>query len=95
MLLTRILRWTVRGALAISAAFALLYLGDWAVFAMRGAPRGTVTVESTAVVPLKGNKQEYVDQGSTQLTCARALFGQNGMDPCWQLRRKPEQQINY
>ena len=95
MLLLQILKWAVRGVLALVVAFALLYLGDWAVFAMRGAPRGTVTVQSTAVVPLKGNKREYVDQGLAQLACAKALFGQNGMDPCWQLQRRPEQQVNY
>lgn len=95
MLLMRILKWAVRGVLALVAALALLYLGDWAVFAVRGAPRGMVTVERTGVVPLKGNKQEFVDEGATQQACAKALFGQNGLDPCWQLKRKPEQQVTY
>jgi hypothetical protein len=95
MILRLMLRWGVRGALCFVVAFALLYVGDWAVFALRGAPRGTVTVEHTLVVPLKGNKQEFVDQGSVEQPCAKAVFGQSGLDPCWQLRRHPEQQVQY
>lgn len=94
-MLRKIVAWGVRGVLALAVAFALLYLGDWAVFALRGAPHGTVAVERTLVVPLKGNKQEYASQGTTNQTCAQAVFGQNGLDPCWQLRRHPQQQINY
>jgi hypothetical protein len=87
--------WVVRVAMAAAAAFALLYLGDWAVFAARGGPRGSVTVDHTLVVPLKGNKREYVDQGAAQQPCAEALFGQSGLDACWRLRQNPQQETAY
>lgn len=95
MLLTKILKWAVRGALAVVAAGALLYVGDWAVFAARGGPQGAVTVQRVMVVPLKGNKQEYVDEGSADQACAQALFGQGGLDACWRLRRTPRQVVTY
>lgn len=87
--------WLMRGVAAVAVGFALLYLGDWAVFAARGGPQGAVTVEQTGVVPLKGNKREYVDQGSAQQACAVALFGQNGMEACWRLRQHPQQETHY
>lgn len=95
MILRLMLKWSVRCAVGLAVAFALLYVGDWAVFTVRGAPRGSVTVERTLVVPLKGNKQEFVDQGRLEQPCAHAVFGQSGLDPCWQLRRHPEQQVQY
>lgn len=87
--------WTARGVAILLAAVALLYVGDWAVFLVRQSPRGTVTVQRVLVVPLKGNKQEYVNEGSTTQSCARALFGQDGMDPCWRLRQNPRQQTTF
>lgn len=84
-----------RAVAVILVAFALLYMGDWAVFLARHAPRGTVTVQRVLVVPLKGNKQEYVDEGSTDQPCALALFGQGGLDACWRLRRNPRQEVTY
>jgi hypothetical protein len=95
MLAARIWTWLLRVALAAGAAGALLYVGDWAVFAARGGPRGAVTVQRVMVVPLKGNKREYVDEGSADQVCAEALFGQSGLDACWRLRRMPRQEVTY
>ena len=68
-----------------------LYGGDWAIFQLRGMPRSTVTVERYLVVPLKGNKTEYDDEGQRSVPCARALFPQGAWSPCWYLRRHPIQ----
>jgi hypothetical protein len=88
-------KWMARCAAVVLVAAALLYMGDWAVFVARSSPRGTVSVQRVLVVPLKGNKQEYVGEGSVAQPCAQALFGQGGLDPCWQLRRHPRQEVTY
>jgi len=88
-------KWIARCAAGALVAAALLYMGDWAVFLARNAPRGTVSVQRVLVVPLKGNKQEYVGEGNVDQPCAQALFGQSGLDPCWQLRRHPRQVVTY
>lgn len=94
-MLRRIATWLGRTVALVAVAFALLYLGDWATYAARGKPRGAVTVEQTLVVPLKGNKQEFVDQGSAAQPCAKALFGQDGLSACWRLRRNPQQVTTF
>lgn len=66
-----------------------LYGGDWAVFLLRGQPRSAVTVERYLVVPLKGKKTEYDDEGQRSVPCARSLFPQGAWSPCWYLRQHP------
>jgi hypothetical protein len=94
-MLRLLMRWTVRAVAVALAAFALLYLGDWAVYALRRSPHSTVTVHRMAVVPLKGNKQEFVDQGSEAQACSVSLFAQDGLDACWKLRRNPNQSETF
>ena len=48
-------RWLIRIAVVLAVAFLLTYLGDWAIFALRGSPQSTVTVNLFQTVPLKGN----------------------------------------
>jgi hypothetical protein len=74
--------------IALAATFAVVYLGDWAIFRLRGAPLSTVTVQRYLTVPLKGNKQEFDNLGSIEIPCCISLFSQDGKEPCWQLRRK-------
>ncbi len=52
-------KWVRRIVVALAGAFVALYVGDWAVYKMRGSPQGSVKVSQTLVVPLKGNKSEY------------------------------------
>jgi|ERR1700733_7959098 hypothetical protein len=89
--LLRGLEWT---AMALIIAAIVLWLGDWAVFAVRSA-RGngydTVQVQQFLSTALKGNKEEYDYMGTTQVTCARALFPRAGAPPCWWQRRHPQQ----
>ena len=80
--------------IALVAAFVLVYGGDWAVYQLRGAPTGKVTVNHYVTVPLKGNKQEFDYQGSSDEACSVSLFAQNGRDACWQLRRHTNQGMN-
>lgn len=89
-----LLGWFRRVLVVLAAAFVLLYVGDWAVYKLRGTPRSTVTVNRYVTIPLKGNKQEFDYQGSIDVPCSVSLFPQAGQSPCWQLRRNPNQGLN-
>ena len=84
-----ILRWLAFGLLAILAAAALTFVGDYLVFQLRGQPRDQVTVTRYMAAPLKGNKTEFYYEGTEPVSCAKALFPQNGWNPCWYVRRHP------
>ena len=87
-------RWLRRIVVVLIAAFVALFCGDWAVYKMRGSPQGSVTVNRTLVVPLKGNKSEYDYLGSSDVPCSVSMFSQGGESPCWQLRRHQNQNTN-
>jgi hypothetical protein len=84
-------RWLLRIAGVLLGGFVLIYVGDWALFKLRGSPRSTVSVNRYVTIPLKGNKQEFDYLGSLDAPCSISLFPQVGMSPCWQLRRHPNQ----
>jgi len=84
-------KWPRRIVLTLIAAFAALYIGDWAAYRLRGSPQGSVRVSQTLVVPLKGNKQEYDYLGTSNIPCSMSIFSQDGESPCWQLRRNQNQ----
>ena len=84
-------KWARRILVTLIVAFLVLYLGDWAIYKMRGSPQGSVSVSRTLVVPLKGNKQEYDYLGTSDVPCSVSIFSQGGESPCWQLRRNRNQ----
>jgi hypothetical protein len=86
-------RWLQRIVGVLVAAFIVLYIGDWTVYKMRGSPQSSVTVNRYLTVPLKGNKSEYDYQGSIGVACSVSLFSQDGVSPCWRLRRNSTQNI--
>jgi hypothetical protein len=86
-----LVRWLQRGIVALVAVFVATYAGDWAIYKLRGSPHGKVTVNRYVTIPLKGNKQEFDYQGSIDVPCSVSLFPQAGQNPCWQLRRNPNQ----
>ena len=85
----KIVRWIAFGLLAVLAAGALVYLGDYVTFLLRGQPLDQVTVTRYMAAPMKGDKTEYYYEGSGPMACAKALFPQGGWSPCWYLRRHP------
>jgi len=87
-------RWLARGFLALAAATIVAYVGDSLVYVLRGSPTSTVTVQKFMGIPLKNQKEEYDYLGSASVPCAVALFPHNGQDPCWRLRRNPNQWEN-
>ena len=84
-------RWLLRVAVGLAVAFVATYIGDWAVFKLRGSPTAKVTVNRYLTVPLKGRKLEFDYQGTQDVPCSRSLFPQGGRSTCWQLRRNPNQ----
>lgn len=84
-------KWTRRVVLVLMAGFVLTYCTDWAVYKATGSPQGSVTVNRTLSVPLKGNKTEVEYLGTSDVPCSRSLFPQDGESPCWKLERDRNQ----
>ena len=84
-------RWLLRGILVLPASFVVTWLGDSAIFLLRGSPLSKVTVNQFQSVPLKGTKIEYDYLGTSDVPCVQALFPHAGQNPCWYLRRNPNQ----
>lgn len=87
-------RWLLRAAAGLIALVVLTYAVDWAAYRLEGSPQSSVTVNRTLVVPLKNNKQEYDYVGTFDEPCSVSLFPQNGLTPCWKLRRNPNEDEN-
>lgn len=81
------LRWLGKIAFVLAALAALIYVGDFAIFTLRGKPIDQIVVNRYLETPEKGNKTEYFFEGTGPMPCARALFAQAGASPCWYLRR--------
>ena len=86
-LLHAFLKWLRRIAFTIVGLAALIYVGDFAIFTLRGKPTGQIVVSRYLETPLKGNKTEYFFEGTGPMPCARALFPQAGASACWYLQR--------
>lgn len=84
-----ILRWLAFTVLGILAAAALLFVGDFVVFLLRGKPHDQITVTGYMAAPLKGDNTEFYYEGTGPMPCAKAIFPQNGWQPCWYVRRHP------
>ena len=84
-----ILRWTGRILLGIFLALAVIYLGDYAVFLLRGSPMDAIQGSRYLAAPIKGDNTALYSEGDDPLPCAKALFPRAGYSPCWKLRRHP------
>ena len=71
-----------RTLLALVLVAALAWPADYAVWAMRGSPAGTVEVTRMVVAPLKGSKEEYYPDGTATVSCSQSIFPQTD-SPCW------------
>lgn len=90
------MRGFLRGlVLVLLAVAALGYVGDWAVYKLRGSPNAKVMISNFASAPLKNNKQEIDYLGSEEIVCSMTLFPQEGHSPCWYLRRHTNRVSNY
>jgi hypothetical protein len=84
----------MRVLLAVAILSLVAYAIDVAVYKLRGSPQSTVAVSQYMSIPLKGQKTEYDFLGTANVPCAEALFPHGGQDPCWHLRRNPNQWEN-
>lgn len=84
-------KWVRRIVLVLVGAFVVIYLVDWTVYKLTGSPQGSVTVNRTLSVPLKGNKTEVDYLGTGDVPCSRSIFPQDGESPCWKLERNRNQ----
>jgi hypothetical protein len=87
-------RWLIRVVVVLMVCFVVVWVGDWAIFKLRGSPMSKVTVNQFQTVPLKGTKVEYDYLGTSDVPCSQSLFPQAGQSACWQLRRNPNQNTN-
>ena len=91
MILERwLFRWLIKIVAALAVIFALVYVGDWAVYKLRGSPQSKVTVNRFVTIPQKARKSEFDFLGTLDEPCAVALFPQGDESACWQLRRHPD-----
>jgi hypothetical protein len=92
--LNNLKRWLIRVTVALLVGFVVAWVGDSAIFKVRGSPTSKVTVNQFQTVPLKGTKVEYDYLGTSDVPCSQSLFPHGGMSACWQLRRNPNQNTN-
>ena len=86
----------VRGVVITLLVFAIaLFVGDWAWYKLSGSQHSVVTVERFISAPLKNNKQELDYLGSEDVPCSLSLLPQEGMAPCWYLRRHTKDVRTY
>lgn len=84
------------GFLVLVALFVVLYAGDYGILRIRIARNSgydTVTVHQYYAITEKNNRTEYVFGSTVNQPCVNSLFSHQGLQPCWYLRRHPEQQI--
>ena len=76
----------------------LTFAVDFGLFRLRVAshhePYGSVIVSHYYAVPQKNGKTQFIFDPPTPQTCVNALYPHAGMQPCWYLRRHPEQRTN-
>lgn len=81
--------WLIRIVAALAVLFAVVYVGDLAVYRLRGSPQSKVTVNRYVTIPQKARKTEFDYLGTFDAPCAMAIFDQGGESACWRLRRNP------
>jgi len=57
-------------------------------------PYGSVVVSRSYAVLQKNGKTQFIFDPPAPESCVNALFPHSGMQPCWYLRRHPEQRTN-
>jgi hypothetical protein len=83
--------------LVVGTAF-LIYSIDLGLFRLRVMvnrdPYGSVIVRRTYAVLQKNGKIQFIFDPPAPESCVNSLFPHSGMQPCWYLRRHPEQRTN-
>jgi hypothetical protein len=84
--------------LVILGTAALTFAVDFGLFRLRVAsnrnPYGSAVVTHYYAVPQKNGKTQFIFDPPAPETCVNSLYPHAGMQPCWYLRRHPEQHTN-
>ena len=83
------LGWAGKILLAALVLLAVVYVGDYLVFLVRGKPTDQVVINQYMGAPLKGDKTAFYYEGTGPVTCSRTLFPQGGLPTCRALRNHP------
>lgn len=92
------LRILGRAALVLLVGALAAYPVDWGVWRVRvarGGGMGQVEVTELVAAQLKGNKEEYYENGAATVACSRSLYPQGGNSPCWWLERHRDEITRY
>lgn len=97
--LRELLRRIFLGVIVFILGAAILTFGvDFGLFRLRVSsnrePYGSVVVSHYYAVQQKNGKTQFIFDPPTPQTCVNALYPHAGMQPCWYLRRHPEQRTN-
>lgn len=97
--LGELLRRIFLGVVLFILGTAMLTFGiDFGLFRLRVAsnrePYGSVVVSHYYAVLQKSGKTQFIFDPPAPQTCVNALYPHAGMQPCWYLRRHPEQRTN-
>jgi hypothetical protein len=97
--LRELLRRIFLGMVLFILGTAILTFGiDFGLFRLRVAsnrePYGSVVVSHYYAVLQKNGKTQFIFDPPAPQTCVNALYPHGGMQPCWYLRRHPEQRTN-
>ena len=76
----------------------LAFAADLGLFRLRVLahrdPYGSVVVSHFYAVAQKNGKTQFIFDPPGPETCVNALFPHSGMQPCWYLKRHPEQRTD-
>ena len=94
----RIRRFFLGVVLLVLGITALAFGVDFAVFRLRiltgRDPYGSVVVSHYYAVLQKNGKTQFIFNPPASESCVNTLFPHSGMQPCWYLRRHPEQRTD-
>ena len=91
-------RKLARAAFYLATVIVLVYLGDVLSLRFRlphREPLGSVTVQRYYALHKSKQKTTFMFADPQPQTCVRSLFPHFGYPPCWYLRRRTEQRIDY
>ena len=88
----------IRTLLGLLAATAVAWVCDYGVFRLRVAMNwnayGTVTVDHYTAVAQKNGKTQFIVDPPASQSCANSLFSHAALQPCWYLRKHPEERTD-
>ena len=94
----RIRRFLLGLVLFFLGITVLAFAVDFVVFRLRVLtsrdPYGSVVVSHYYAVLQKNGKTQFIFDPPAAQNCVNALFPHSEMQPCWYLRRHPEQRTN-